>query len=76
MDGLYYQYVKLKKVKLSNKNQVINMSEISQLCSSLTALNLSNFNNNNIEDISSMFFVINKGCNLNCNDKKILNEFS
>ena len=45
-------------------------------CSSLTSLNLSNFNTNNVTKMWSMFSGINKDCNLICNDKKILNEFS
>ena len=46
-------------------------------CSSLTNINLSNFNTNNVYDMSYMFF----GCkqltknNIIAKDKKILNKF-
>ena len=59
-----------------NTNNVTNMCAMFQLCSSLTSLNLSNFNTNNITDMSEMFSGINKGCNLICNDKTLLNQFS
>ena len=45
-------------------------------CSSLTSLNLSNFNTNNVKDMSGMFY----GCrnltknNVITRDKRILNE--
>ncbi len=45
-------------------------------CYSLINLNLSNFNTNNVTDMSNMFFGMNKNCNLICNDYKIKNEFS
>ena len=42
----------------------------------LTTLDLSNFNTNNVTDMSWMFYKINKkSCNLICNDKKIVKEF-
>ena len=68
----------LTSLNLSNfkTNKVTNMSYMFSKCSSLTILNLSNFNTNNITDMSEMFSGINKGCNLICNDKKILNQFS
>ena len=40
-------------------------------CSSLTSLNLSNFNTNNVIDMSYMFSGLNKNCNIICNDEKI-----
>ena len=44
--------------------------------SSLTTLNLSNFNTNNVTNMSGMFKGINKkSCNLICNNNKIRNEF-
>ena len=55
MDGLFYQYINLKKVKLWNTNQLINMSQMFQGCSSLTTLNLSSFNTNNVTNMDSMF---------------------
>ena len=45
-------------------------------CSSLTSLNLSNFNTNNVTNMEGMFDGIKKGCNLICNDEEILTEFS
>ena len=44
-------------------------------CSSLTSLNLSNFNSINIKDMDDMFIKMNKSCNLICNDDNIANEF-
>ena len=43
---------------------------------SLKCLNLSNFNSNNITNMSDMFFRIKKNCNLICNDEIILNNFN
>ena len=46
-------------------------------CSSLTSLNLSNFNTNNVTDMYCMFSYVNRNkCKLICNDTKILKEFS
>ena len=46
-------------------------------CSSLTSLNLSNFNTNNVTDMRYMFVGVNrKKCKLECEDAKILKEFS
>ena len=46
-------------------------------CNSLTSLNLSNFNTNNVKYMENMFDGLNKkNCKLICNDEKILNEFS
>ncbi len=44
-------------------------------CSSLTSLNLSNFNTNNITKMNGMFYGNNKRCYLICNDYKIRNQF-
>ena len=53
------------------------MSEMFDGCSSLTSLNLSNFNTNNVTDMSFMFDGVNKKkCKLICEDTKILKEFS
>ena len=51
------------------------MSYMFYKCSSLTSLNLSNFNTNNVTNMSGMFLVINKDCKLICKDKNLLNEF-
>ena len=59
-----------------NTNKVNDMSEMFRNCSSLTYLNLSNFSTNNVKDMIAMFSGINKNCNLICNDKKIIKEFS
>ena len=54
-----------------------NMSSMFYSCSSLTSLNLSNFNTNNVNNVCYMFSGIKKkSCYLICNDKKILKEFS
>ena len=53
------------------------MSCIFSYCSSLTSLNLSNFNTNNVNNMSYMFSGVNKEkCKLKCEDTKILKEFS
>ena len=52
------------------------MSEMFAYCSSLSSLNLSNFNSNNFTHMRKMFFGMNKNYNLICNDYKIKNEFS
>ena len=45
-------------------------------CSSLTSLNLSNFNTNKVEDMNGIFSDINKNkCKLICNDDNLKNEF-
>ena len=45
-------------------------------CSSLTSLNLSNFNTNNVTNMSDIFNGLNKNCNIETSDKKILNLFN
>ena len=53
------------------------MSEIFRNCSSLTSLNLSNFNTNNVNNMSYMFSGVNKEkCKLICENDKILKEFN
>ena len=43
-------------------------------CSSLTSLNLSNFNTNNVKDMSDIFKDLNKNCNVKTSDKNLLDE--
>ncbi len=43
-------------------------------CSSLTSLNLSNFNNNNVTDMSWMFFWCSSLTSLITKDEKILKQ--
>jgi surface protein len=45
-------------------------------CTSLTSLNLSNFNTNNVNDMSCMFDSISKNCKINHNDKGISLELN
>ena len=46
-------------------------------CFSLTSLNLSNFNTNNVNNMDSMFSGVNiEKCKIICEDAKILKEFS
>ena len=46
-------------------------------CFSLTSLNLSNFNTNNVNNMKGMFVgVNNENCKLICKDDRILKEFS
>ena len=44
-------------------------------CSSLTSLNLSNFNTNNVQDMSGMFSGCSSLTSLNTTDKRLLNEW-
>ena len=48
------------------------MSNMFYKCSSLTSLNLSNFNTNNVQNMSGLFIKLNKNCAIICEDKKIL----
>ena len=76
---MFYKCNKLLSIDLSNfnTNNVTNMSDMFRNCSSLTSLNLSNFNTNNVTNMSFMFSVVNrKKCKLECEDAKILKEFS
>ena len=41
-------------------------------CSSLISLNLSNFNTNNVKDMSRIFYKCNSLTSLDCSDKKIV----
>ena len=43
------------------------------LCSSLTSLNLSNFNTNNVKDMSEMFYRLNNSCDIITTDNNLLN---
>ena len=51
------------------------MSFMFSWCSSLTSLNLLNFNTNNVNNMSYMFDDCSSLTSLNTQDKKILNEF-
>ena len=52
------------------------MSSMLSGCSSLTSLNLSNFNTNNVQDMDNMFYYIQKNCNVIYDDIKIKNELN
>ena len=65
-----------KSLILISRENMTNMSGMFHLCSSLTSLNLSNFNTKNVTNMDSMFSGIKKDCNLICKDKKILATFS
>ena len=73
----YYIFSKIGnyKLKLLFKQYLIDMSNMFSNCSSLTSLNLSNFNTNNVIDMNNIFLGINRSCNLICNDYKIINQF-
>ena len=45
-------------------------------CSSLTSLNLSNFNTNNVNNMSEMFYYISKKCKIKHNDNGISLELN
>ena len=51
------------------------MSGMFNNCSSLTSLNLSNFNTNNVKDMNGMLSGLNKNCMIKTNNKQILNSF-
>ena len=51
------------------------MSDMFFECSSLTSLNLFNFNTNNIEDLYGMFYGCSSLTSLNTKDEKILKEW-
>ena len=50
------------------------MNSMFSFCSSLTSLNLSNFNTNNVKDMKDIFSKLNKNCEIICKDEKILFE--
>ena len=53
------------------------MKAMFQSCSSLTSLNLSNFNTNKAgSDIDNIFNEINKNCRLVCDDIKLKKAFN
>ena len=51
------------------------MSEMFYNCSSLTSLNLSNFNTNNVNYMGGMFSGCSSLTSLNTTDKRLLNEW-
>ena len=79
MRSMFSYCSSLTSLNLSNfnTNNVTNMWYMFFHCSSLTSLNLSNFNTNNVNNMSWMFDGVNrKKCKLECEDAKILKEFS
>ena len=51
------------------------MRNMFSYCSSLTSLNLSNFNINSVEDMDDMFSGLNKNCKVICDDEKIKKNY-
>ena len=53
-----YKFPKIGKyiIQIIFKSSLTNMGSMFQFCSSLTSLNLSNFNTNNVTNMSKMFF--------------------
>ena len=49
------------------------MSGIFFKCSSLISLNLSNFNINNVNNMSNIFYSLNKNCDIITTDYNLLN---
>ena len=49
------------------------MNDMFSDCASLSSLNLSNFNTNNVNDMRWMFNGLNKNCNIITNDNNLLN---
>ena len=64
-------------LKILFKRSIENISWTFYECSSLTSLNLSNFNTDKIaSDIDKIFNEINKNCRLVCNDIKLKKAFN
>ena len=56
-------------------NNITDMSNMFSNCSSLTSLNLSNFNTNNVNNMSEMFSDCSSLTSLNTKDERILKEW-
>ena len=70
----YYKFEKKGKhpiIYIFNK-LLLSTEKMFDKCSSLTSLNLSNFNTNNVKDMNHMFSGLNNNCKIETNDKKIL----
>ena len=50
------------------------MSYMFYNCPSLTSLDLTNFNTNNVKNFNFIFYGINKSCEISSNDTKIKNQ--
>ena len=73
----YYKFEKKGKhpiIYIFNK-LLLSTEKMFRNCSSLTSLNLSNFNTNNVNNMSSMFSNCSLLTSLNTKDKKILKEY-
>ena len=62
------------KLKILFKKLLKNTSFMFNECSSLTSLNLSNFNTNNVKDMSYMFSKCSSLTSLNTKNERILKE--
>ena len=62
------------KLKIIVTKSLINMSQMFSDCSSLTSLNLSNFNTNNVEDMTDIFYGLNGNCDVITLDNHLLEE--
>ena len=74
-----YKFSKIGKynIQFLFKSLLTNTIQMFCNCSSLTSLNLSNFNTNNDTNMSYMFYGVNmKKCKLICENDKILKEFN
>ena len=62
-----YNFKKIDKylIKINCKRKLINTKNMFYDCSSLTSLNLSNFNTNNVTDMSGMFYECSSLASLN-----------
>ena len=74
---LEYKFKERKeyKILIQFKRPLNNMSFMFYYCSSLTSLNLSNFNTNNVNDMNHMFSGCSSLTSLNCKDQKILKQW-
>ena len=72
-----FQYVLKIFFKYNCKRkELVHIKNMFSNCSSLTSLNLSNFNTINVTNMNHMFYNVNrKKCKLICNDKIILSKF-
>ena len=73
-----YKFLKIGKynIQILFKSSLTNTNKMFSNCSSLTSLNLSNFNTNNVIDMSNMFSYCSSLTSINCNDEKILIEWN
>ena len=75
---LKYEFIEKGKKSLiiMSKENITNMNGMFFKCSSLSSLNLSNFNTNNVTDMSYMFSGLNENCDIITLDNHLLEELA